>query len=112
MLATTRRLGIGRLGHVALEAGGSDLLEHIAPSGASLYRQGHRPADRLGGELVVQPASESGSVRLPDPSPPHLPAVGVHHVEGDLASMQIQPTYHAHHGPPRSPAGISDSPNG
>jgi tRNA(adenine34) deaminase len=46
--------------------------------------------------------AEPGSGRLTDTTAPHLTRLDRHHVEGDLASMQIEPTYHAHHGPPRS----------
>ena len=105
MLAAPRRLRIGRLGHVRLEPGRRDLLDHVAPTRAPLHRQRHRLPVGPSGHVVTQPTPDTVAVGLPHPTPPHLARRRVHRVEGDLLPMQIQPTYHAHQGPPCSSSG-------
>ena len=101
-LAAPRRLRVGRLRQVRLEPGGDDLLDHVPPTGAALHRHRHRLPVGATSDVVAQPAPEPFPVGLPHPAPPHLPRLRLHRVEGDLLTMQIQATYHAHRGPPCS----------
>src|SRR5688572_15273471 len=102
MLATPRRLRVGRLGQMRLELGRLDLLHHIAPTSAALHRHRHRPPLGPARHVVAQPAPEPLPIRLPDPAPPLLARVDLERIERDLPSMQIQPTYDRHQGPPCS----------
>ena len=54
------------------------------------------------GQIAAQPTPEPPPIRLPDPAPPLLARVDLERIERDLPSMQIQPTYHRHPGPPCS----------
>jgi hypothetical protein len=101
LLATTRCLRVGRLGHMRLEARSGNLLDDIPPPGAALHRQ-RRPVGGPRRQLVSQPPPEPLTVGLPDAAAPHLAAVDLQRVERDLTAMQIQPTYHAHPEPPWS----------
>src|SRR4029453_19120419 len=105
MLASPGRLGVGRLGQMGLETRRLDLLDHIPPAGTSLHRQRHPRPLGTTGHLLAQPPAEPLPVRLPDPTPPLLTALHLERIERDLLPMQIQPTYHRHHGPPRSRTG-------
>ena len=99
-LAAPRRLRVGRLRQVCLEAGGDDLLDHVPPPGAALHRHRHRLPAGATGDVATQPTPEPLPVGLPHPAPPHLARLRLHGVERDLLTMQIQATYHAHRGPP------------
>jgi len=87
---------------VCLEPRRGDLLDDIAPTGATLDGDRDDPVGCPRRELVEQPTSEPLTIRLPDPASPHLAAVHLQRVEGDLTSMQIEPTYDAHREPPCS----------
>src|SRR3954462_7748557 len=64
MLAATRRLRVGRLGHVRLEPGRRHLLDHVAPPGTPLHRHRHPPPP-------PPPPTPAGRPRpRPPPSPP------------------------------------------
>jgi hypothetical protein len=69
------------------------LLNHETPTSAALHRQ----VDRLSLDRG-QPSSERLPVGRNDTAASTHAGRGVHHVERDLLSMQIQPTYDRHSG--------------
>jgi hypothetical protein len=79
-----------------------DLFDHIPPAGAALHRKRGRPAVGATRDVVAQPTSEPVAVLLPHPAAPLLARLELHHIERDLASMQIQSSYLPHLGPPHS----------
>jgi hypothetical protein len=74
MLAAPRRLGVGRLGDVRLEPGRFDLLDHVAPTRATLHRHRDRmtvgpPRDVVAsGGIAADPAATLGPA-TPPPTP-------------------------------------------
>ena len=108
-LAAPRCLGIGRLRQVRLEPRGLDLFDHVTPPGAALHRQRHRPAVGHDASRRRATTDETGPIRLSDPAPPHLAGLPLGRAERDLPSMQIQPTYHRHQGPPHSCSGTGQT---
>jgi hypothetical protein len=102
MLATTRGLGVGRFGQMRFEPRRGDLLDDIPPTGAALDRQRDRATSRSWRDVVAQPPPEPLPVGLPEPAPPRIAGLHIECIERDLPSVQIQPTYHRHQGPPRS----------
>ena len=100
MLATPRGLRVGRFGQMRLEPRRGDLFGDIPPTSAALHRQRHPAALRRGSHLVTEPTPEPIAIRLPDPAPPLQPRLDLDDIERDLPSVQIQPTYHRHQGPP------------
>jgi hypothetical protein len=86
---------------MGLEPGHLDLLHDIPPTSATLDRDLHVAiAADPRTNLVFEPPPEPVTVRLPQPTLPHLPRLLLENVERDLAAMKIEPTYHAHQGPP------------
>jgi hypothetical protein len=98
MLASPRRLRVRRLRHMRLEPGSRDLLHHIPPTRAALHRQRHLAVGSTS-DLPAEPPTKPTPVWLPDPAPPLLARLDLDPVEGDLSSVQIQPTYHRHQAP-------------
>ncbi len=98
-LAATQAGGIGRLGQVRGQPSPLQLLDDKPPAGARLHRERAAVTGQPG-----EPLAKARSGRRHDPTPAGLPAVGVHPVEGDLASVHVQPAYDAHLGPPSSSA--------
>ena len=95
---------VRRFGKMRMHTRGLTLLDHKPPTGASLHRQ----IDRLAFE-TGQPASKRLPISRGDPAPLIHARRRVHHVERDLLSVQIQPTYDRHLGPPRAPSGTHRS---
>src|SRR5262245_53184456 len=107
--ATPRRLRVRRLGQIRLEPRRADLLDHVAPTRAALHRHLHRPGPRTPGQLFAQPTTKPLTIRLPQPTTPHIARLHIDNIESDLLSMQIQPTYHPHQGPPHSCPGTGQT---
>jgi hypothetical protein len=101
-LRPPRCLGVGRLGQMRLEARRRYLFDHVTPAGTPLHRQRHRLTVHPASDVAIQPSPEPFPIRPPHPTLPHLAGLDVQPIEGDLLSMQIQPEYHAHQGPPCS----------
>jgi hypothetical protein len=90
-LGATQRAGVGRLGQVRAEPGALQFLGDEPPAGGGLQRE---PA-RLGVELL-QPGAQlqaGGGAELPTAG---LAGGGVEDVEGDLAAVDVQPSYDGH----------------
>src|SRR3954468_11898454 len=91
-LGPAPRGGFRRLGDMRLDPRPQQLLDHIAPPGAPLQREGHV---RAAGE-TAQPGPQALPVRRRDPPRGDLSAVGVHVVERQLLAMNIDPTHNRH----------------
>jgi hypothetical protein len=96
LLAATHRLGVRRFRDVGFEPGRLDLLDHVPPTGAALDGDRDLAVAGAGTDLVLEPSAKSVTIRLPKPAPPDLARLDLEGVEGDLAAMQIEPTYHRH----------------
>ena len=106
VLASSRRLSVGRVGEERCEANCRDLFDDVAPTRATLHCECYRAALCSSADLVFQPVPEPRPVRLPEASSPDLPGIDVQDVVGDLSPVQVESTYHAHEGPPCARLGV------
>jgi hypothetical protein len=100
-----------RLGQVGLDAGPLQLLHHVTPAGAALHGEGHLA-------LALETAEEGPKVRTvgwDDTTPIDLAGDHIKVVVGELAPVQIEPSYDGHGTSSSSynssaPAGLPGSP--
>jgi hypothetical protein len=90
-LPAPQRRRVRRFGQMGPEPGPFDLLDHEPPTRAPLTGQIHLLTSEL-----AQPLPEPFPGHTQDPTPTHIPGVGIQHIERDLTTVNIQPTYDGH----------------
>jgi hypothetical protein len=80
---------VARLGQQCGDPHPLQLLDHEPPPGASLDRERHV----LTADGPLQPVPQRFPADQGDPASPHLPGDGVQIVEGDLSTMDVEPSY-------------------
>jgi len=96
LLATSPGLRLGRFGQMRDKPRGGDLFDHVAPARAPFHRDVDRSPRARGASSSLNQRrnrSRSGDQTRPRHA---SPVSGQERVEGDLPSVQIQPTYHRH----------------
>ena len=86
--------GLGRLGQQRGDPRPLQLLDHESPPRAALHRERHI----LTAGEPLQPVPQRLPASRGDPALPHLPGHGVQIVEGDLSTVDVEPSYDGHVG--------------
>ena len=89
---TPQTCGLGRISQMRRRTRRGQLLDHIPPPGAALYRDLRVP----GRAVLAQPAPQRRAGSRTDLPAAHQPGTGIHVVERDLLPMHVKSAYHRH----------------